>query len=240
MRKKAPFFKTLVQISLSEHKKNRAEYAPLSLLPPFPPPHSLSLRLFAVPRSLTMGKPKQQVISRFFAPKPQPNPSSSSPRPPSPPPAPPLPKPSPKIATFVSYSPSKRLSLNLSPNPSPFKKTKPDPLPTPSLNPSLHQKFLAKFLEPPSSTSSSTERPNTKPNYTPLEQQVLDLKEKYPDVILMIEVGYRYRFFGQDADVAAKVLGIFAHVDHNFLTASVPTFRLNFHVRRLVAAGHKV
>lgn len=68
----------------------------------------------------------------------------------------------------------------------------------------------------------------------------MDLKEKYPDVLLMVEVGYRYRFFGKDAENAARVLGIFAHVDHNFLTASVPTFRLNVHVRRLVSAGYKV
>lgn len=56
----------------------------------------------------------------------------------------------------------------------------------------------------------------------------------------MVEVGYRYRFFGDDAEIAARVLGIYAHVDHNFLTASVPTFRLNVHVRRLVSAGYKV
>lgn len=56
----------------------------------------------------------------------------------------------------------------------------------------------------------------------------------------MVEVGYRYRFFGEDAEVAARVLGIYAHVDHNFLTASIPTFRLNVHVRRLVSAGLKV
>lgn len=56
----------------------------------------------------------------------------------------------------------------------------------------------------------------------------------------MVEVGYRYRFFGEDAEVAARVLGIIAHTDHNFLTASVPTFRLHFHVRRLVGAGYKV
>lgn len=68
----------------------------------------------------------------------------------------------------------------------------------------------------------------------------MDLKEKYPDVLLMVEVGYRYRFFGGDAENAARVLGIYAHVDHNFLTASVPTFRLNVHVRRLVSAGYKV
>ena len=62
----------------------------------------------------------------------------------------------------------------------------------------------------------------------------------HPDVLLMVEVGYRYRFFGEDAETAAKILGIFAHVDHNFLTASVPTFRLNFHLRRLVSEGFKV
>ncbi|KAJ4899490.1 DNA mismatch repair protein MSH3 [Raphanus sativus] len=56
----------------------------------------------------------------------------------------------------------------------------------------------------------------------------------------MVEVGYRYRFFGEDAEIAARVLGIYAHVDHSFMTASVPTFRLNVHVRRLVNAGYKV
>lgn len=56
----------------------------------------------------------------------------------------------------------------------------------------------------------------------------------------MIEVGYRYRFFGEDAEYAARVLGIYAHMDHSFLTASVPTIRLNVHVRRLVNAGYKV
>ncbi|KAJ4957042.1 hypothetical protein NE237_013825 [Protea cynaroides] len=56
----------------------------------------------------------------------------------------------------------------------------------------------------------------------------------------MVEVGYKYRFFGEDAEIAARVLGIYAHVDHNFLTASIPTFRLNVHVRRLVSAGYKV
>lgn len=59
-------------------------------------------------------------------------------------------------------------------------------------------------------------------------------------MLLMVEVGYKYRFFGQDAEIAARILGIYAHMDHNFLTASVPTFRLNVHVRRLVSAGYKV
>ncbi|XP_020079711.1 DNA mismatch repair protein MSH3 isoform X1 [Ananas comosus] len=182
-----------------------------------------------------MGKHKQQVISRFFAPKPPPDSSSSA-----------APKPSPKITTTVSFSPSSKRFLQTLPSPSPSsKKPKPSPpshaltlLPPPISNPSLHQKFLSKLLDPPSSSAPRTLPQN--PKYTPLEQQVLELKSKYPDVLLMVEVGYKYRFFGDDAEIAARVLGIFAHVDRNFLTASVPTFRLGFHVRRLVGAGYKV
>ncbi|KAG6543098.1 hypothetical protein Mapa_015347 [Marchantia paleacea] len=37
-----------------------------------------------------------------------------------------------------------------------------------------------------------------------------------------------------------KFWEFFAHYDHNFLTASIPTFRLHVHVRRLVEAGCKV
>ncbi|GFY84229.1 homolog of DNA mismatch repair protein MSH3 [Actinidia rufa] len=191
-----------------------------------------------------MGKQKQQVISRFFAPKPQtpspsPSPSQSSlPNPPTPPP---------KISATVTFSTSKRLRTSqlTSPNPKPSKIPKLSPHthnPIPHLpNPSLHQKFLEKLLEPSEEfPESSAKNPISIPKYTPLEQQVVDLKAKYPDVLLMVEVGYRYRFFGEDAENAARVLGIYAHVDHNFLTASVPTFRLNVHVRRLVSAGYKV
>jgi DNA mismatch repair protein MSH3 len=59
-------------------------------------------------------------------------------------------------------------------------------------------------------------------------------------VMLVVEVGYKFRFFGEDAQVAAAELGIYAYPDHNFLTASFPVQRLPIHVRRLVAAGHKV
>ncbi|CAI5521744.1 unnamed protein product [Closterium sp. Naga37s-1] len=75
---------------------------------------------------------------------------------------------------------------------------------------------------------------------TPLEEQVVALKRRHPDVLLLVEVGYKFRFFGADADVAARVLGIYCHVDRAFLTASIPTFRLHVHVRRLVEAGFKV
>ncbi|XP_069137452.1 DNA mismatch repair protein Msh3-like [Argopecten irradians] len=79
-----------------------------------------------------------------------------------------------------------------------------------------------------------------KVKYTPLEQQFVDIKEKYPHAVLCVECGYKYRFFGEDAEIAAEVLKIFCHLDHNFMTASIPTHRLFVHVRRLVAAGYKV
>ncbi|KAL3834447.1 hypothetical protein ACJIZ3_009183 [Penstemon smallii] len=181
-----------------------------------------------------MGKQKQQVISRFFAPKPKPSPSPSPTHPPTTTP--------PKITTTVSFSPAKRLRNTQLTSPR-TKIPKIDQSPNlPLPNPSVHQKFLNKLLEPcsPNLSEPSTSTQFSNPKYTPLEQQVIELKSKYPDVLLMIEVGYKYRFFGDDAENAARVLGIYAHMDHNFLTASVPTFRLHFHVRRLVSAGYKV
>lgn len=93
-----------------------------------------------------------------------------------------------------------------------------------------------------------------KDKLTPLQRQVVDLKRKHPDALLIVEAGYKYRLFGEDARVAAKVLAIMcipgkyslieelpseAHLD-KFASASFPTHRLHVHVKRLVSAGHKV
>ncbi|KAL6091975.1 hypothetical protein STEG23_028182 [Scotinomys teguina] len=76
--------------------------------------------------------------------------------------------------------------------------------------------------------------------YTPLELQYLDVKRQHRDAVLCVECGYKYRFFGEDAEIAARELNIYCHLDHNFMTASIPTHRLFVHVRRLVAKGYKV
>ncbi|XP_064867836.1 DNA mismatch repair protein Msh3 isoform X3 [Oncorhynchus nerka] len=80
----------------------------------------------------------------------------------------------------------------------------------------------------------------SKSGYTPLEQQYLQIKEQHKDALLAVECGYKYRFFGEDAEKAAKQLNIFCHLDHNFMTCSIPTHRLFVHVRRLVSQGYKV
>uniref|UniRef100_A0AAY4C624 DNA mismatch repair protein MSH3 n=1 Tax=Denticeps clupeoides TaxID=299321 RepID=A0AAY4C624_9TELE len=80
----------------------------------------------------------------------------------------------------------------------------------------------------------------TRSIYTPLELQFMEIKEKHRDALLCVECGYKYRFFGDDAETAAKELNIFCHPDHNFMTASIPAHRLFVHVRRLVSKGYKV
>lgn len=43
---------------------------------------------------------------------------------------------------------------------------------------------------------------------TPMEIQFLDIKRQHPDTVLIVEVGYKFRFFGEDARIAAKELSI--------------------------------
>ena len=88
---------------------------------------------------------------------------------------------------------------------------------------------------------------------TPMEKQYLDIKRKHLDTVLIVEVGYKFKFFGEDARIAARELSIVcipgkfrydehlseAHYDR-FASASVPVHRLHVHVKRLVSAGHKV
>lgn len=80
--------------------------------------------------------------------------------------------------------------------------------------------------------------------------QVLELKKKYPGTVLMIEVGYKYRFFGDDAKVvgpfemlnttnyrrwckvASTELNIVAYINRNFLVASIPTHRRDVHLKK--------
>ncbi|CAN0451266.1 unnamed protein product [Rangifer tarandus platyrhynchus] len=93
-------------------------------------------------------------------------------------------------------------------------------------------------LQKTSDSKPSNKR--TKSIYTPLELQYLEMKQQQKDAILCVECGYKYRFFGEDAEIAAQELNIYCHLDHNFMTASIPTHRLFVHVRRLVAKGYKV
>lgn len=50
-------------------------------------------------------------------------------------------------------------------------------------------------------SNPSAESKRVKSVYTPLEQQVIQLKQQHKDALLAVECGYKYRFFGEDAEV---------------------------------------
>ena len=76
--------------------------------------------------------------------------------------------------------------------------------------------------------------------YTPLERQVLQLKAENPGMLLLVEVGYKMKFFEQDARIASQVLNIACYTEKNLVTAMVPVTRVYFHIKRLIAQGYKV
>ncbi|KZT24115.1 hypothetical protein NEOLEDRAFT_1068081 [Neolentinus lepideus HHB14362 ss-1] len=76
--------------------------------------------------------------------------------------------------------------------------------------------------------------------WTELEHQVAKLKELHPGILLMIEVGYKYVFWGEDAQIASNELGIVCYPKGNFLKASIPVERRDVHLKKLLAQGHKV
>ncbi|KAL1748072.1 muts domain V-domain-containing protein [Schizophyllum fasciatum] len=76
--------------------------------------------------------------------------------------------------------------------------------------------------------------------YTPLEKQVLELKQANPGTVLMVEVGYKYKFFGEDAHVAAKELGMVCYNDRNFDVATIPSHRRDIHLKKLLSQGYRV
>ena len=107
--------------------------------------------------------------------------------------------------------------------------------------------------EPPPPPTKGKKKGGKSGKLTPMEIQFLDIKRKHMDTVLIVEVGYKFKFFGEDARIAAKELSIVcipgkirydehpseAHLDR-FASASIPVHRLPVHAKRLVAAGHKV
>src|SRR5215216_6132692 len=80
---------------------------------------------------------------------------------------------------------------------------------------------------------------------TPLMQQHRAIKQKYPDAILLFRVGDFYETFGQDAIIAAQVLGITLTKRNNSFASSAelagfPHHALDTYLHKLVKAGYRV
>jgi len=80
---------------------------------------------------------------------------------------------------------------------------------------------------------------------TPLMQQHRAIKQQYPDAILLFRVGDFYETFGEDAIIAAKVLGITLTKRNNGSAsaselAGFPHHALDTYLHKLVKAGYRV
>ena len=80
---------------------------------------------------------------------------------------------------------------------------------------------------------------------TPLMKQHREIKVRYPDAVLLFRVGDFYETFGEDAHIAARVLGITLTKRANGSASSVdlagfPHHALDTYLHRLVKAGYRV
>ncbi|MGE3961492.1 MAG: DNA mismatch repair protein MutS [Dehalococcoidia bacterium] len=81
---------------------------------------------------------------------------------------------------------------------------------------------------------------------TPARQQFLDLKAQHPDALLLFRMGDFYETFDEDAEVAARVLGIaltsrpMGKDEGRIPLAGIPYHQLDRYLDQLVAAGYRV
>lgn len=120
---------------------------------------------------------------------------------------------------------------------------------------SMFSRFRKDGVAPKKTRTSSTNTPKTikskqaDKKLTPLEQQFKDLKGEHADKVLAIQVGYKFKFFGQDAVVASQLLnimlipgniGLHERNHDRFAYCSIPDNRLHIHLQRLLNHGLKV
>lgn len=97
--------------------------------------------------------------------------------------------------------------------------------------------------------SSARAPKGTRAKLTPLEQQFKTLKAQNMDKVLAYQVGYKFKFFGQDAVVASHLLNIMLipgnisledQSHDRFAYCLIPDSRLHVHLQRLLNNGLKV
>src|SRR5947209_3340709 len=76
---------------------------------------------------------------------------------------------------------------------------------------------------------------------TPMMQQYREAKERYPGMLLLFHLGDFYELFEEDAEIAARVLGLtLTSRDKTFPMAGIPHRSLEHYLHKLLHAGHRV
>ena len=84
-----------------------------------------------------------------------------------------------------------------------------------------------------------------KPKYTPMMMQYLEIKEQYPDTLILFRLGDFYELFFEDAKIASKVLelvltGKNAGADEKVPMCGVPYHSITSYIETLIKKGYKV
>src|SRR4051812_26273392 len=76
---------------------------------------------------------------------------------------------------------------------------------------------------------------------TPMMQQYRDAKERHPGMLLFFRMGDFYELFDQDAELAARVLGLtLTSRDKTIPMAGFPHHQLESYLHKLLRAGQRV
>jgi DNA mismatch repair protein MutS len=83
------------------------------------------------------------------------------------------------------------------------------------------------------------------PRPTPVMEQYIEIKAANPDCLLFYRMGDFYELFFEDAEVAARALGIVLtkrgkHLGRDIPMCGVPIHRADDYLNRLIALGHRV
>src|SRR3984885_2991239 len=80
---------------------------------------------------------------------------------------------------------------------------------------------------------------------TPMMEQYVEIKAANPDCLLFYRMGDFYELFFEDAEIAARALGIVLtkrgkHLGRDIPMCGVPVVRSDEYLHRLIAQGHRV
>src|SRR6201984_423782 len=83
------------------------------------------------------------------------------------------------------------------------------------------------------------------PRATPVMEQYTEIKAANPDCLLFYRMGDFYELFFDDAEIAARALGIVLtkrgkHLGRDIPMCGVPVHRADEYLNRLIALGHRV
>src|SRR5438445_3361369 len=100
---------------------------------------------------------------------------------------------------------------------------------------------LARTITPPEPAASA----EASARVTPMMEQFIEIKAANPDCLLFYRMGAFYELFFEDAEVAARSLGIVLtkrgkHLGRDIPMCGVPIHRADEYLHRLIALGHRV